>query len=232
MERKVFFAAAASAAALAAGCAKGRADELELVETSSQFDYAGFAKRVGRPAGVRQVWDGDGYHPQILGGIKNAYNGYQFGFGIAPPAIAMALCLHAMATTFAYNDAMWAKYRFGESFSLREPSGAPVAGNVFFHARSQANAMADPNDPHGSYQDATIEALQRRGLMVFACNNAMADHAKALVGAGLAPAGTEEAVRRELAANLMPGVSSVPSGVATIGLLQSRFRYAYATILG
>ena len=102
MERRTFFAAAATTAALAAaGCSKGSASELQLVEQASDFNYAAFAKLVDKASDVRQVWDCDGYHPLILGSIKNAYNAYQFGFGIQADRVAMAIALHREATGFA-----------------------------------------------------------------------------------------------------------------------------------
>jgi intracellular sulfur oxidation DsrE/DsrF family protein len=232
VERKTFFAAAATAAAVAAaGCAKSSAGELQLVELASDFNYAAFAKLVDKPSDVRQVWDCNGYHPLILGSIKNAYNAYQFGFGIQADRVAMAIALHGDATGFAFSDAMWTKYNIGSALGYKDPRGNVIPSNVFFHARSQAATMSDPNDPHGPYQDATIEALRRRGLVVFVCNDAIADQAVAFVRGGVAPNGmSPEDVRRELGANLIPGAIVVPSGVATIGLLQSRYHYGYATV--
>jgi hypothetical protein len=234
MERRIFFAAAASAAALAAaGCTKGNASELQLVEQASDFDYTAFSKLVDKPSDVRQVWDCEGYRPLVLGNIKNAYNAFQFGFGIQRDRVAMGVALHREATGFALSDAMWTKYSIGSALGFKDPRGNVVSSNIFFHARSQPATMADPNDPHGPYQDGTIEALMRRGLVVFVCNDAIADQAASFVRTGIAPGGmTAEDVRRELAANLIPGAMLVPSAVATVGLLQSRYHYAYATVGG
>lgn len=113
-------------------CAKNAPAQLELVEPSSEFDYAAFAKLVGRPFDVRQAWDMYGYVPTALGSIKSAYNGYQFGFGITPERIGMAACLHGTANAFAYDDAMWAKYKLGEAFGFKDPTGNIVSTNIFF----------------------------------------------------------------------------------------------------
>jgi hypothetical protein len=232
VERKTFLAAGALVAALATdACAKGGATELELVEPQSEFDYAAFAKLAGRPAAVRQLWDVDGYVPRALGAIKSAYNGYQFGYGIAPASIAMAACLHGYANAFAYDDSIWAKYKIGEAFGFKDPSGNVVSTNIFYHARSQQTIAADPNDGSSMYQDGTIEALQRRGLIVLACHTAAAEQARTLVAAGAAPPGSTPAgVLSDLLGHLMPGVTVVPSMVATIGILQNRFKYAYTTV--
>jgi hypothetical protein len=233
VERKTFLVAGALVAALATdACAKGGASELEIVEEKSEFDYAGFVKLVERPgAAVHQLWDMDGYVPRALGAIKSAYNGYQFGYGIAPGSIAMVACLHGYANAFAYNDATWAKYKIGEAFGFKDPSGNVVATNIFYHARSQPTTTTDPNDGESMYQDGTIEALQRRGLNVLVCHTAAAEQARTLIAAGAAPQGSTPAdVLTDLLANLMPGVTIVPSMVATVGILQNRFKYAYTTV--
>jgi intracellular sulfur oxidation DsrE/DsrF family protein len=232
VERKTFLAAGALVAALATdACAKGGASELELVETKGEFDYAGFAKLVGRPAAARQLWDIDGYVPTALGAIKSTFNGYQFGYGLEPASIAIAACLHGYANAFAYDDSIWAKYKIGEAFNFKDPGGNVVATNIFFHARSQAVTTADPNDPKSMYQDGTIEALQRRGLTVMVCHTAAAEQARTLIAAGAAPQGsTPSDVLSDILAHLMPGVVVVPSMVATIGILQTRFKYAYTTV--
>jgi hypothetical protein len=232
VERKTFLVAGALAAALATdACAKGGAAELELVETKAEFDYAGFAKLVGKPAAVRQLWDIDGYVPRALGAIKNAFNGYQFGYGVEPGSIAMAACLHGFANAFGYDDSIWAKYKIGEAFGFKDPSGNVVSTNIFYHSRPQSSAVSDPNDPASAYQDGTIEALQRRGLMVFVCHTAAAEQARTLIGAGAAPGASPADVLADLLGHLMPGVTIVPSMVATVGILQNRFKYAYSTVI-
>jgi hypothetical protein len=228
MQRKAFIAASAIAAALATDACASSASALDLVETQAEFDYAGFVRLVNGPFDVRQLWDVNGYVPTALGGIKNAYNGYQFGFGIPPERIGMAACLHGTANAFAYNDAMWSKYKLGESFGFKDPSGNVVSTNIFYHARSQPNAASNPNDLSSMYEDGTIEALQRRGLIVLVCHTAAAEQARSLVQSGTAPQGTAPAgVLRDLLANLIPGTTVVPAMVAAVGLLQNRFKYAY-----
>lgn len=230
MERKAFIAASAVVAALATDACAKSASALETIETKTDFDYAAFVRLANRPFDVRQLWDVNGYVPTSLGAIKNGYNGYQFGFGIPAERIGIAACLHGTANAFAYNDSMWAKYKLGEAFDFKDPSGGIVTSNIFYHARSQHQPNADPNDDASMYQDGTLEALQRRGLIVLVCHTAAAEQARTLVRAGAAPQGTPtETVLRDLLANLVPGASIVPSMVSTVGLLQTRFRYAYTT---
>ncbi|MBV8490406.1 MAG: hypothetical protein JO199_07755 [Candidatus Eremiobacteraeota bacterium] len=231
MERRAFLVASAMVAAVATdACAKGAGAKLELVELSSEFDYKAFDKLVDGPFDARQLWDVDGYVPTLLGAIKSAYNGYQFGYGIAPGRIGMTACLHGNANAFAYDDSMWSKYRLGEAFGFKDPNGNIVSTNIFYHASSQAVITADPNDMASMYQDGTLEGLQRRGLIVLVCHTAAAEQARALVSGGAAPQEMSPAdVQRDLLSHLVPNVTIVPSMVATIGILQNRFHYAYTT---
>jgi len=230
VERKTFIAASAVVAALATDACAKSASALEMVETKAEFDYPAFVRLVNRPFDVRQLWDVNGYVPTALGAMKNAFNGYQFGYGIPAERIGIAACLHGTATAFAYYDTMWTKYKLGEAFGFKDPSGNVVGTNIFYHAVSKNEPNADPNDARGMYQDGTLEGLQRRGLIVLVCHTAAAEQARSLVNAGAAAQGTAPGdVLRELLANLVPGASVVPSMVATVGILQSRFRYAYTT---
>lgn len=223
MQRKTFVATAALALA---ACGGSKAAELEYVEPASQFDYAGLRTLVDRPADVRQLWDAGSYQPQILGEIKNAYNGCQFGYGIAPKRIAMVLCLHGDSNAFAFDDSMWSKYNIGSTFGFKDPSGNVVTTNIFATVRSVNDPSANPNDLGGMYQDATIQGLQRRGLVVLVCHTGAADQARTIAAA---TGGSAQAVLDDLLAHLIPGAMAVPSQAATMGILQNRFKYAYTT---
>ncbi len=237
MRRKHFLTAAATiAAAAGSACAKGTADQLEAVEPASQFDFPTFRRLIDKPSDVRQLWDASGYQPQILVAILNALNGYQFGYGIAPGRISTVACLHGFANAFAYDDWVWEKYKFGELFNalfgLKDRSGNAVTSNVFAHPRSTFDTAANPNDSKGMYQDNSLATLQRRGVLFCVCHNGAAEQARTLVQSGNAAGMEPSAVLHDLITHVIPGAIVVPSAVATIGLLQNRFRYAYTTVTG
>jgi intracellular sulfur oxidation DsrE/DsrF family protein len=226
--RSVFIGASLALATAAGGAQPAGAANLELVETTGEFNVTAFTKRVSRAADVRQVWDAGVLNPLILGGAKNALNGLQFGFGFDPSRIATAFVTHNESNLLLYNDAAWTTYRLGELYSVRDPNGKVVTTNIFAPARS-SSMLADPNDVHGFYQDASVAALQRRGVMFFACDTALVQQAEQIANSGVARNQPPADIARTLRLSLLHDVTLVPSGVATVAFLQSRFHYAYLT---
>jgi intracellular sulfur oxidation DsrE/DsrF family protein len=226
MQRSVFLG---SSLALAVTAASPReAEAMGLVETAREFDLAAFTRLVSREAEIRQVWDAGKLYPPILGAVKNALNGLQFGFGIAPDRLATAFVTHSGSNLLLYNDEVWAAYHLGELFSVQDPSGAVVTSNIFAQARGSAS-ITDPSDVHGRYQDASIAALQKRGVMFFLCNTSVVQHAHQIVSSGVAKTQNVDDVARTLRRSLLPGVMLVPNGFSVVAYLQSHYRYGYAT---
>jgi hypothetical protein len=232
VNRKGFLAASATAAA-----SSGVAAAAELpggthfVERRSDFDAAAFAKIVGRLAAIRQVFEAVAFRPSVLGNVKNALNGLQFGFGYCADAIVIALAGHGPSAVYAYSDQIWVKYRLGEFFKLSDAAGSPVVSNVFLRRRAPIDVATDPDDAAGMYQDASIEMLQRRGVIVLACHTAIEEQARAIFTRGFAPPGMSSAdVAADILTNLIPGTVVVPSMVAAIAVLQAAYHYTYLTL--
>lgn len=224
-----------------------------LVEPRSAFDLRRLESVLGRPAQIRQMWENVAIRPGVFINIKNALNGLVFGFGYAPQSISMAVVNHGPSAAYAYDDSIWSKYRIGEflgyppsgqpgnplaaaaqhlaaSFGFAHPEGAPMK-NVFYPRRTALTGPADPNDEHSPYQDASIEALQHRGVVFLLCHTAVVEQARIIVRDGFAPAGTAaNAVCKDILTHLLPGTVVVPSGVAAVAVLQQRFGYTYITI--
>jgi intracellular sulfur oxidation DsrE/DsrF family protein len=230
VQRSTFLAGAAIplAACATAACASNQADTIGLVETASQFDTAAFHHAVETHAEVRQVWDAGELRPTILGAVKNSLNGLQFGFGVAPSDTAVAFVAHSRSNLMLYDNGVWERYRLGDLFEVKDPNGNVIASNIFAISHATAQ-MADPGDVRSFYQDASIVTLQRRGVRFFICNTALVEQAYAIVNARDAGGSSVDDVARDLREHLLPGVMLVPSGVATVAYLQSRYRYTYAT---
>lgn len=235
MNRSKFLLSSATIAALTnaapAGAQAAVPGGSHLVERRAEFDEAEFARMVGRPADVRQLWELVSFKPQVFNNIKNSLNGLHFGFGYPADRIALAVCPHGPSSAFTYTDEIWSKYRIGEFYKLTDAKSNPVTNNVFLKPAKPLTASTDPDDPNSVFQDTSIETLQRRGVIFLTCHTAVEEQARALVAAGNAPAGASAAqVADDMLTHLIPGAHVVPAMVATVAVLQQRFHYTYITL--
>ena len=233
MDRREFLAASATLA-VAPGAVEAQTvpGGTHRVERRSDFDEGAFAAVVGRGADIRQLYEAVSFTSGLLGSIKNSFNGLQFGFGYAPDRIAIALAGHGPSAAYGYSDSIWQRYRIGEFLKIHDSNGRPMTSNSFFSRRAPYDVRANPDDDGGMYQDSSIEMLQRRGLIVLTCHTAVEEQARSLVRKGFAPAGMSAGdVADDILTHLIAGAVVVPSMVATIAVLQARYRYAYLTPL-
>jgi hypothetical protein len=229
LNRKGFLASSAMfATASGVAAAQGVPGGTHLVERHADFDESVFSAAVGRPAQIRQLFEATVFRPAVLSSIRNSFNGLQFGFGYPADAISIVLAGHGPSAVFGYTDYLWSKYRIGEFLKLTDAQGNPVRRNVYLSAHAAFDSNADPDDDGGMYQDTSIATLQRRGLTVLTCHTAVEEQARAIVRDGFAPAGMTRAdVAADVLTHLIAGAIVVPSMVATIGVLQAKYRYAY-----
>ncbi len=233
MNRKGFLATSAFAAAssVAQAHAQSIPGGTHRVERRADFGERAFATVVGRPAEIRQLYEAVTFEPAVLNSIKNSFNGLQFGFGYPPDRIVIALAGHGPSAVYGYSDYLWTKYRIGEFFKLTD-AAKPLLTNTFLASRVPFDERADPDDVAGTYQDASIETLQRRGLIILTCHTAVEEQARAIVAKGFAQAGaTATDVADDILLHLIPGAVVVPSMVATIAVLQAAYHYTYLTPL-
>jgi hypothetical protein len=221
------FLSSATIAAAATGVPGGS----NLVERRANFDAAGFARAVNKPADIRQVWEAVAFHPAIFNNMKNGLNGLHFGFGYAADRISMVLAPHGPSSAYTYTDEIWQKYRIGEAFSLKDASGKNIETNIFLRPSSAFLNMTDPDDPQSIFQDTSIATLQSRGMVVLTCHTAVEEQARTIVKNGFAPAGMDAtAVADDILTHLIPGAHVVPGMIAAIAELQQRYHYGYLTL--
>jgi intracellular sulfur oxidation DsrE/DsrF family protein len=232
MKRGIFLGTALAGAVPAyVAAADGIPGGVAFVEAQSSFDRHTFETAVGKPAQIRQMWENVALKPGVLGNIKNSLNGLQFGYGYAPETIATAAVNHGPSAAYAYGDETWRQYRIAEFVNYMPSQQAAVTRNPFYARTSSADGSRDPNDERSIYQDTSIEALQARGVVFLVCHTAVMEQSRALVKAGNAPSGMNASdVAADILTHLIPGAIVVPSGVATVAVLQQRFRYTYITI--
>jgi intracellular sulfur oxidation DsrE/DsrF family protein len=114
------------------------------------------------------------------------------------------VCVRHLATVFGFNDAMWAKYKLGESQQANE-GGVPAVRNA---------------------HTATANELAKRGVIVAVCGMATGRIARQVAGsAGLNAADVEA----DLRANLVTATARVvAAGVIVTNRAQEKgFTYSY-----
>ena len=119
------------------------------------------------------------------------------------------LVLRHGAFPLSLNDAMWQKYKIGESLAINDPETKAVATkNPYYKPKSGVL----PSD------DIALDRLIEKGTVVGACNFALRFFAKKLSGnAGMTP----EETAKEFAANLVPGLTVIPSGTWGVNRAQN-----------
>ena len=153
--------------------------------------------------------------------IYNYINTYRRDYG-APSTIVNAVGTfygppgETASMPLAWNDAMWEKYKIGALLKLNDPdTRAPTRRNLFFRPRA-----GDPVLGNGAFAIAGIENLQRLGTIFLMCNNAFMMWISFLSGSG--STGNPSGIEREIRANLLPGVVTVPAMVIAIEKAQGK----------
>lgn len=223
-----------AAVGLATFGAMNEAASAQLVYRSTDWNIADFDRLIKNRARVKQVFD----ETQIGGGrflnnIKNSLNGLQFGFNIAADQIKIVSAMHGPANMLNFDDYVWKKYRIGEWLKIEDPlTGQPAMRNPFLVSKAGPDvhhASQDPNDENSSFQDASMQALQVRGVQFLCCHTATEEQARALIKQ-YDLAQQPEVIVKDLLAHTVPGVLVVAAMVAAIALLQSEGHYSYVTI--
>jgi len=123
----------------------------------------------------------------------NLFIANRTAYGIAPADLAIIVCYRHNSTPYGYNDAMWAKY--GKVLSQRI-------------GRAEA-ATANPLNPVAT-TERTLGSLIANGTQIAVCGTA----SRAIAGViARETNSTEEAVLKELSANLVKNGRMVPAGV-------------------
>jgi hypothetical protein len=95
---------------------------------------------------------------------------------------------------------VWQKYKIGEAMKIIDPeTKAPAVKNSFYKPKLGVLLI----------DDVAVDRLLAKGVIIGACNVALMVQSKMLLGnAGVTP---EEAAK-EWTANIIPGITVIPSG--------------------
>lgn len=161
----------------------------------------------------RTVFDLGGHkNGKPLAQSKNYLDAWRDAFHVPESEVNLVIGVHGDAVPMVLGDALWARYRLGEQYDVKDAATkAPATRNVF------TAAHLVPNGPVTAEQ--TIEALQKRGVRFTVCMNAIGAVAKTLSSAGF---GAAPEIRAALLGDLLPGVITVPAMVVALTQLQER----------
>jgi hypothetical protein len=150
-------------------------------------------------------WPGPlkGRHRQVVDAY-DANSGFPLGFALTflmpnESASAVVVLRHG-AFPLALGDAMWQKYKIGEALKIIDPETKTAAQKNPFLRPKAGVLLAD---------DMALDRLLARGVIFGACNMALIVQSKMLAGG--AGVSADEAAK-EWAANIIPGVTLIPSG--------------------
>ena len=167
-------------------------------------------------AKYRQLFDFNAHQDGVpLIHMHNYIETLKSAYGAAPAEINAAGTLYGGTTPFAWNHAMWAKYKVGAALGITDPATkAPLTRNWLYQP-----AKGDPVFFNGMLADASMESLTGRGATFIMCNNALKLWTGRLAGMGL---GKAEDIAADIMGNLVPGVQVVPAMVIAVGQAQRR----------
>jgi hypothetical protein len=147
---------------------------------------------------------------------KNWLNGMRDGWSLESPDVVALLGISGDAYPIVFNDAMWEKYKYGESSKTTDVrTEATAVRNVWWQPKA-----GEPMIEFG------VDVLQTRGAQLLLCNNVFRGVIRRAMAATSRPYAE---VRAELKANMLPGVVVVPAMVAAMGMAQKNgAAYVYA----
>lgn len=125
--------------------------------------------------------------------------------------------LRHSAIPIGFTDPIWAKYKLGEAFGIKDPkTKAPAVRNPYYH----------PHEGELMFPGMEVETLLKRGVTFGVCNLATTVYSGMRAEAVGVP--KEEALK-EWTAGLIPGMTLVPSGIWAVNNAQEHgCSYAYA----
>ncbi len=144
----------------------------------------------------------------------NYYTANEDAYGLKDSDLAVVIVARHKATTFAYNDAIWAKW--GKLLSDQAQFVDPKTKEP-----PKANWYAGPGD--GAQLQGKMDPLLKRGVQFAVCSMSTRAIATRIAKAE----GLEvDAVIKEIVANLVPNSRMVPAGVVAVNRAQER-GYSY-----
>lgn len=170
--------------------------------TPPKWDDAWAARITGKHKAVfdaPEVADGT-----IIGNAWVYLSGMKQVYALADGDITAVMVMRHDAIPMALDDEFWAKYDVGRSARVKDPKSNRWATRNPFYKPA-------PGDTGGA--EFTLEALSKRGAILVGCNLAAMGMASEIASKTKQKG---EAVRDELRAHLLPGLTLAPNGVFAV----------------
>ena len=168
-----------------------------------------------------------GKHRQVFD-APNPNNGYPLAWarvflstnnevGTPDSDVCAVVVLRHDAIPVAMEDALWAKYKFGEMFKVTDQATK---------AASARNLFWKPKPGELPFPDMSVDQLQKRGVLFGVCYMALTVYSN-IVSKNINT--DAAAVKKDWVAGILPGIQIVPSGVLAINRAQEHgCSYCYA----
>jgi len=216
-----------AAATVAASAVLSDSANAQFVWQRRDWHSEEFEKLVSSPRRIKLVIHAkpiDG--GRFLNNARSGLNGFRYGHGLRLDDVQLVIATNGPANMVNYDDEAWRKYRIGEFSQVQDPkTGEPALRNIF-HPSKAHYSSEDPSSEDSLFQDASVQALQSRGVRFVSCHTATEEAARALIKQNNLTVDPEE-VTRDLTAHALPGVILVPALTAALAILQSEGHYGY-----
>jgi intracellular sulfur oxidation DsrE/DsrF family protein len=149
----------------------------------------------------------------------NYFAANRSGYKLEDHELAVVICLRHLATPFAFNDAIWAKYgaALSEMLKFVDPRTSQAPTVNVYNATDAGGAL--PN------RGIALDALARRGVHYAVCDMATRRFAG---GIARATKSESDAVYKELVANPVSNCHFVSAGIVAVDRAQERgYSFAY-----
>jgi hypothetical protein len=136
--------------------------------------------------------------------VRSFLAGYASTMGLTDRDLSAVLVIRHSAVPMVLGDALWEDGTFAETDELKDPAtGEPAKRNPFINvAAGSRHALTWP--------DGALDTLMSRGVIVLACNLALANVAGRMANARKIPRQDAMALIDQ---HILPGVYRMPTGV-------------------
>jgi hypothetical protein len=131
------------------------------------YRFEDYEAIVNRDVRIRQVYEWPNIqNPILFANVRNGLNGFQFSYDLPPGQVQVVVQAYASANAAMYDDFIWEKYGWGERLGVKDPAtNQPAKRNIWFKSLVPAVSETPAQRDHPFYSDASIEGLQRRGVL-------------------------------------------------------------------